>query len=110
MFNNFFASLKLSQNIEKVKTTITSTFTVITKIISLLNHINEEFTISAKLKAYLPAILSSLVAVASIIEKIAPLLGLTLVKGQATAAADLSAEELLAELNKSVADLNDLLK
>ena len=109
MFNNFFASLKLSQNIEKVKTTISSAFTIITKIVNLLNHINEEFTISAKLKAYLPAILSSLVAVASIIEKIAPLLGLTLVKGQASAA-DLSAEELLAELNQSVADLNELLK
>ncbi len=109
MFNNFFSSFKIAQNLEKVKATLTSAYTVITKIINLLTALNKEFQLADKLKVYVPAILSALVTVVTVLEKIAPLLGLTLVKAQ-DVNVKLSKEDLLAELNESLKELNELVK
>lgn len=108
MFNNFFSSLKLAQNVEKIKTTVASAYTVVTKVVALLKYLNAEFQISDKLKVYIPAILSALVTLLSVLEKVAPLIGVSLVKAQS--AATLTKDELLEELQESLKDLNDLLK
>lgn len=114
MFSTFTSAIKIASNLVKIKETIASIYLVITKTITVIDFLaaqTNETKLGKLLAAYIPAISTILNKTKEVIEKLAPLLQITL----ATEVTPLS-EETISEteakeiLDSALDELNNLLK
>lgn len=114
MFSTLTSAFKIASNLVKIRETISSVYLVITKTITVIDFLaaqTNETKLGKLLAAYIPAISTILNKTKEVIEKLAPLLQITLPSSVVTLSAEtVSEDEAKAILDSALSDLNNLLK
>jgi hypothetical protein len=114
MFSTFASALKIASNLVKIKETVSSIYLVITKTITVIDFLSSqtnETKLGKLLAKYIPTISTILSKTKEVIEKLAPLLQITLsAPVVALTAETVSEDEAKQILDSALDDLNNLLK
>lgn len=108
MFSNIVSAFKIVSNLDKITSVVTTAYTALVKLISVLAFIEGQITdtkLGDVLEKYLPAVLTTLRKIKELVEKYRNLFGIVPKPEVVSQGAD----DLHADLEKSIAELDELL-
>ena len=107
MFKNFTSAFKLVKNLDGIRQVVGAAFTALTKLKAVLVYVEQQANdtkLGIILSKYLPSVLSMLSLVIDVFNKYAPLVGVVLTPFTVLD------DNLIEELDRSIAELKSLLK